>query len=124
MFPCLLYNLSHNFLIPLQYLYSSTYYNIIVPTKVNIANCIPLSILRTTMSSFSTNKDEPSKTEWPELVGKPVDYAKAQIERETNGQVKVFIIPPNSMVTMDYRLDRVRIMEDEQHKVSTVPIIG
>ena len=64
------------------------------------------------------------KTKWPELVGKASEEAKAIIEQETNGKIQVFIVPPNSMVTMDYRLDRVRIMEDADHKVSTPPSVG
>lgn len=65
-----------------------------------------------------------SKTKWPELVGKTAKEAKTIIEQETQGKVTVHIVPPNSMVTMDYRLDRVRIMEDEKHKVTSPPIVG
>lgn len=64
------------------------------------------------------------KTAWPELVGKAVEEAKAIIERETEGMVKVQIIPQNSPATMDYRLDRVRIQEDDDHNVAASPMIG
>lgn len=64
------------------------------------------------------------KTEWPELVGKPAEEAKAIIEQETQGSKTVTIVPPNSMVTMDYRTDRVRIHEDAEHKVAQKPMIG
>ena len=70
----------------------------------------------------STQQDD--KTSWPELVGKTATEAKAMIEQETNHKVTVHIVPQNSMVTMDYRLDRVRIFEEADHTVASPPMIG
>ena len=66
---------------------------------------------------------EPEKTQWPELVGKTAVEAKAAIEAESPG-LTVHIVPPNSMVTMDYRLDRVRIYEDDNGMVANPPQVG
>ena len=41
-----------------------------------------------------------------------------------NQQLNVHIVPDGSMVTADYRLDRVRIYVDENGKVVGVPKIG
>lgn len=64
------------------------------------------------------------KTSWPELVGKTAPEAKAIIEQETDNKVTVHIVPQDSMITMDYRMDRVRIFEDANHKVAKPPRSG
>ncbi len=56
------------------------------------------------------------KTSWPELNGKNVDEAVQQIKEE-NPELKVFKVPLGSMVTMDYRTDRVRVYYDEATKL-------
>lgn len=75
------------------------------------------------MASNNDNTN-PQKTKWPELVGKPASEAKIIIEQESNQKLKVQIVPPDSMVTCDYRLDRVRIFEDKHHKVANAPTVG
>ncbi|CAF0892311.1 unnamed protein product [Rotaria sordida] len=65
--------------------------------------------------------DEPRR--WPDLVGKNGNEAVEIIKRET-GFTQVHIVQPNSMVTMDYRLDRVRVHVDEQGKVAHPPSVG
>ena len=75
-----------------------------------------------TNSSNINNLD--SKTKWPELVGKTAHEAKKIIELETAGKVSVYIVPQDSMITMDYCLDRVRIFEDHHRKVLKPPMIG
>ena len=72
----------------------------------------------------SNNTSNSSKTSWPELVGKTATEAKTIIEAESNQKLHVQIIPQDSMVTCDYRLDRVRIFEDEDHKVARPPMVG
>ena len=65
------------------------------------------------------------KTEWPELVGQTGVRAKSIIEHETQGRIRrVLTVKVNSMVTMDYRPDRVRIFVDSKGLVAKVPKIG
>lgn len=44
--------------------------------------------------------------------------------KEEKPELKIDIVPPKSMVTMDYRLDRVRLFLDESGKVAQVPRLG
>ncbi len=63
------------------------------------------------------------KTSWPELVGWDKAEAKAQLETTTTKTV--FLVPQGSVVTMDFNMDRVRIMYDTAtNKVSSTPRIG
>lgn len=74
---------------------------------------------------MASSSQPSSKTNWPELVGKSAQEAKSIIEKESQGNVTTIqIIPKDSMVTMDYREDRVRIFEDENHIVVNPPMIG
>lgn len=50
---------------------------------------------------------------WPELVGKRVEEAKDTIQSERPDLKSVCIIPKGSKVTMDYRMDRVRIYVED-----------
>lgn len=63
------------------------------------------------------------KEEWPELVGKTGDQAKAAIldERPT---LNVLVVPELSPCTMDYRTDRVRVFVNKEGKVAGTPRIG
>lgn len=63
------------------------------------------------------------KMSWPELVGMTAEEAERKIKEE-KPELKIHIIPPNSMVTMDYRLDRVRLFVDESGKVAQEPRLG
>jgi len=76
------------------------------------------------MTDNNNNNNTEEKTHWPELVGMTAADAKAAIEAETSGKLSVYIVEPDSMVTCDYRLDRVRIFEDKDHKVTQEPRIG
>ena len=77
----------------------------------------------------SKSCDEPAanmptnKEEWPELAGKTGEEAKAAI-LEDDSKLQVDVLPEGSMVTMDYRLDRVRIFVDEAGKVARAPRKG
>lgn len=66
------------------------------------------------------------KTTWPELVGMPGIKAKEIIEKENPNMTTVQIVPKDSMVTMDYRTDRVRIFveDNEQKTVARPPRAG
>ena len=60
---------------------------------------------------------------WPNFVGMTGEEAKEQMLRE-NPDIKVFVVPENAMMTMDYRLDRMRIFVDKDNKVVRAPKLG
>uniref|UniRef100_A0A7R9ZMT4 Subtilisin inhibitor domain-containing protein n=1 Tax=Craspedostauros australis TaxID=1486917 RepID=A0A7R9ZMT4_9STRA len=64
------------------------------------------------------------KTNWPELVGMSGEQAKATIMSENSSVTEIQILPAGSIVTMDYREDRVRIFVDGNGNVSVSPSIG
>jgi len=68
-------------------------------------------------------KKEP-KTEWPELVGKTGEEAIAAIKADRPDLDQVVAMPEDSMMTKDYRLERVRIMVDKEGNVSKPPRCG
>ena len=71
---------------------------------------------------MATNGDEQSTT-WPELVGMDGEAAKSQLESSVEPK-QVFIVKENSMVTMDYRTDRIRVFVDGNGKVARPPMVG
>ncbi|KAH7522527.1 hypothetical protein FEM48_Zijuj07G0148000 [Ziziphus jujuba var. spinosa] len=60
---------------------------------------------------------------WPELVGKDGKYAVATIDRE-NPSVKAMIVLEGSVVTQDFRCDRVWVWVNAHGIVKRVPVIG
>ena len=76
------------------------------------------------MAEIQQKQQEP-RTEWPELVGKPGEEAR-EVIRATGGPgiTTVDIIPEDSMVTQDFRTDRVRIFVDSSGKVARTPRVG
>lgn len=69
--------------------------------------------------------EQTARREWPELVGKTGEEAKQVILATGGPGIKsVEIIPADSLVTTDFRLDRVRIFVDESGKVERTPIVG
>ena len=66
-----------------------------------------------------------SSPAWPEkdMVGWIGEDAKAAILAEQS-TLRVIIVPQDSMLTMDYSEDRVRILVDENGKVVRQPRIG
>lgn len=72
--------------------------------------------------STATCGDSNEKTEWPELVGKSVEEAKKVILRE-KPEAKIVVVPVGSIVTMDYRIDRVRLFVDAD-TVAQIPKVG
>ena len=60
------------------------------------------------------------KMEWPELVGKSVKEAKKAILKD-KPDAKIVVLPAGSIVTMDYRTDRVRLFVDT---IVEVPRVG
>ncbi|KAJ0807182.1 putative proteinase inhibitor I13, potato inhibitor I [Helianthus annuus] len=63
------------------------------------------------------------KNSWPELVGTKGDAATATIERE-NPRVDATEVLEGSMVTTDFRCDRVRVWVNSSGVVVRPPTIG
>uniref|UniRef100_A0ACD5Y3C2 Uncharacterized protein n=1 Tax=Avena sativa TaxID=4498 RepID=A0ACD5Y3C2_AVESA len=61
------------------------------------------------------------KTSWPELVGKSIEEAKKIILEDRPDVKTVEVFPVGTIVTEDFRLDRVRIFVDI---VAEIPRIG
>ncbi len=69
-------------------------------------------------------EDHNEKTSWPELKNTNVDQAVEKIRSE-NENLTVHKIESGSMVTMDYRTDRVRVFYDPvTNLVSKTPKVG
>ncbi|CAF3426257.1 unnamed protein product [Rotaria socialis] len=67
------------------------------------------------------DEDETPRS-WPDLVGKDGNEVVEKIKQET-GFTQVHIVKPGSMLTMDYRTDRIRVLVDEQGKVQYPPTV-
>ncbi|KAM3147492.1 hypothetical protein pb186bvf_000299 [Paramecium bursaria] len=63
------------------------------------------------------------KHEWPEVVGQNVEEAKVIILNH-DATISVQFVPEGSMVTMDFREDRVRVFHDAANKVTQPPRRG
>ncbi|KAG7359028.1 Potato inhibitor I family protein [Nitzschia inconspicua] len=83
------------------------------------ATSVEVEIERGTMSA-SSQTPPPS---FPQLKGMDGEEAKKTIEKQFPS-LSVLLVPEDSMVTMDYREDRVRIFVDPNGKVATVPLLG
>ncbi|CAI5507733.1 unnamed protein product [Closterium sp. Naga37s-1] len=70
-----------------------------------------------------SNMDEGQPKSWPELVGIPGTEAREKILAE-DPTLQVGIVRPGMMVTMDYRLNRVRIYVDKDGIVNRPPTLG
>ncbi|KAL2340688.1 hypothetical protein Fmac_008628 [Flemingia macrophylla] len=63
------------------------------------------------------------KSSWEELIGIN-GQAATQIIMKENPRVKAFTVPEGSVVTTDFRCDRVRVFIDSKENVTRVPKIG
>ncbi|CAF1352813.1 unnamed protein product [Rotaria sordida] len=63
------------------------------------------------------------QSSWPELVGREGTYAVQYIKEKT-GFTDVFIVLEGSLVTLDYRTDRVRVFVNTKGVVIQIPYIG
>ena len=108
------------------------------PIVQTIAFVVILALLLASVVAFDPKKsdggeaakscDEPAmpatnKEEWPELTGKTGEDAKAAILKD-DSKLQVDVLPEGSMVTMDYRLDRVRVFVGDDGKVVRAPRKG
>ena len=67
----------------------------------------------------------PSSLDLSTLVGVDGSVAKAQIEADSAYTgVTVHIVPDGSMVTMDYREDRIRLLVDPSNNIVRPPRKG
>ena len=66
---------------------------------------------------------ESAPQSWPALLGRAVADAVAHIQA-AHPHLRVQPVPADSMITMDYRTDRVRVFFDAAGKVSAVPHTG
>ncbi|KAG7018770.1 hypothetical protein SDJN02_20643, partial [Cucurbita argyrosperma subsp. argyrosperma] len=64
------------------------------------------------------------KTSWPELVGKHGKAAEETIEREVAWVNAKVVQEGTTLVTADYRCDRVWVWVDKHGFVTRIPIIG
>jgi len=72
-------------------------------------------------SSKTTNNNNPDGP-WPECVGMGGEDCVRLIEANAPDlKGNVFVVPHDSMVTMDYREDRVRVWIDENGIVAKPP---
>lgn len=67
--------------------------------------------------------DEEGKPSWEKLVGRPGSEAKQAIEA-FNPDLTVQEVPEDSMVTMDFREDRVRVFVGKDGNVARPPKTG
>jgi Potato inhibitor I family len=74
-------------------------------------------------SSASSNMTPDVPSSFPELVGLTGEQAKADLTAKYPA-LKVYVLREGSIVTMDYRMDRVRIFVDEDGVVSRPPKLG
>jgi hypothetical protein len=82
--------------------------------------------LKSLSLSYSSTATYASKTSWPECVEEPLTCLECQahINAEGNPELKnVVIIPYDAIVTLDYRIDRVRIFCNDT-VVTQIPIVG
>jgi len=63
------------------------------------------------------------KTEWPEVVGKTGEEAKAHILKE-HSELNVQVMNELSPCTADYRVDRVRVFVNKDGQVVAPPRTG
>ena len=72
----------------------------------------------------NNNNNNNNKSSWPELVGQPSTSAMEVIQKENPTIAHVDIIPDGSMVTMDYRTDRVRVFVAPDNTIAQAPHMG
>jgi len=65
-----------------------------------------------------------TKEQWPELVGKTGDEAKAAVQSDRPDITTIEVMGEKSPCTMDYRVDRVRIFVNDEGKVVSPPMTG
>lgn len=65
-----------------------------------------------------------ASTNWERLVGQPVEAAIAAIKSDRPDLRTVVAVAQDAMVTMDHRMDRVRVFHDADGAVARAPRAG
>jgi len=73
--------------------------------------------------TLGENNGQPRKASWPELVGQQGETAAAALRSE-RPELHVMVVPEGSMVTMDHRMDRVRVFVGPSGAVAKPPKLG
>ena len=94
-----------------------------VPFVYKAKSDVKLPCKNGNFSCYELQQDKDKKS-WPKLVGMNKDDAVVVIKTQ-NPSLNVIAVPENSPVTMDYRLDRVRVFYNkETNKVVSQPKVG
>jgi hypothetical protein len=76
----------------------------------------------------ATTTQPPNKfeiLEWPELMGMPAEQAKLWLQKQYGEDTyDIIIVPQNSPVTKDLRLDRIRLFVDDDGVIVEIPRTG
>jgi hypothetical protein len=67
---------------------------------------------------------QPPPSSWPSLVGVSTEVAAERIRTERPDLKAVDVLPEDSMVTMDFREDRVRVFAAADGTVAREPTVG
>ena len=67
-----------------------------------------------------------TRTKWPELLNKDLVAAESHLKETYGSKFEIQVVEEGSMVTMDFRLDRVRLFVDTKTKttIKQVPVVG
>lgn len=67
-----------------------------------------------------------TRTKWPELLNRDIKTAESHLRETYGSKFEIQVVEEGSMVTMDFRLDRVRLFVDTETKstVKQVPTVG
>ena len=90
------------------------------PIAIVLASLVAGAILVGVVKAVQVKRGEGP---WPECVGMQAEDCQTLILEEAPS-LNTYIIPEGSPVTMDYRLDRVRIFVDDANVVVSVPNRG
>jgi len=86
---------------------------------------IDVPVIQVSQSSDITNNNqmEFEGKQWPELVGRSGEEA-VRIIKQQSGLTNVIIVRQGQPITMDYRIDRVRVFVDDRGIVTSAPRTG
>mmetsp|Transcript_6142 Transcript_6142/g.12677 ORF Transcript_6142/g.12677 Transcript_6142/m.12677 type:complete len:226 (+) Transcript_6142:126-803(+) len=67
-----------------------------------------------------------NRSKWPELIGRDCKIVETHLREMYGSKFEIQVVEQGSMVTMDFRLDRIRLYVDAETKstVTEVPIVG
>ncbi|CAF1474938.1 unnamed protein product [Rotaria sp. Silwood1] len=96
-----------------------------IPVKIGTESLITIDIPVMFIGedrSLKPSLNNMKQSSWPELVGREGTYAVQYIKEKT-GFTNVFTVLEGSLVTMDYRTDRVRVFVNKKGIVIQPPYI-